>query len=104
VTDLEEIPHTCCWHVDAQYSYTYWVGSQVVSHEVCCHCGERRTKTPPRPPIPAGHGRFYRHPTSPTYTLTARPAQPPYATCACNPANGGSGVCGCILGSDTITL
>lgn len=111
MTDLEEIPqdpHECCWHfVATSSSYTYWqTGTHMTRREVCCHCGNQRTKQPELPPIPEGHGKFYPRLQGTGFPLTIGGGSwtPGNSGCPCNPANGGSGICHCILGSGTITL
>lgn len=36
-------------------------------------------------------------------TFTAPNVTDHYTSCPCNPANGGSGICGCVLGGSQIT-
>lgn len=93
--------HTCCWHRRNNLTYTTFPPRW---DEICCHCGKVEVRTPPQPPPPPGHGPHYPQPYTYPYTLgggqwkTFSPA-----SCACNPANGGSGICGCVLGSGTVT-
>lgn len=53
---------------------------------------------PPRPDVPA-------MPSYPlNYRLTNyRDKEDQIRSCPCNPANGGSGICGCIMSNPTIT-
>lgn len=104
MTDLEEVPeptHTCCFHLDTQVMLASYPPQY---KEVCCFCGVRRHYTPPKPAPPSGHGPY--HPTvypygtfgGTTYTTTGTLTVGGTHNCPCRPENGGSGICGCILG------
>lgn len=87
--------HTCCWHRSNNVTLTTYSPRW---EEVCCHCGKMEVRTPPPPP---GHGPYFPHPYP--YTTGGQWKTFSPASCACNPANGGSGICGCVLGSGTVT-
>lgn len=90
-----------CWHTDTTSTFTY-TSYPPATPRVCCHCGLRELYRPPLPPIPDGHGPYY--PRQQPYTVTFPSYSNTYAEqCACNPKNGGSGVCNCTLGGTTIT-
>lgn len=90
---------THCWHLDTTSTYTLsvWPPPQP---RVCCHCGLREWYRPPQPPIPEGHGRFYPQPYAPGWSWSGTTTSH-FDRCPCNPKNGGSGVCGCILNAST---
>lgn len=69
--------------------------------EICCHCGDRRVTRPAEPPPPPGHGKYY--PRQALFTYPYNTTTGSTRNCACRPENGGSGICGCVLGGPTIT-
>jgi hypothetical protein len=91
--------HSCCWHHRTNTTLTTYPPRW---EEICCHCGKVEWRTPPKPAPPPGHGQFFPHPQPYTVGGAWKTFSP--ASCACNPANGGSGVCGCVLGSGTVTF
>lgn len=106
-TDNAQAARACthCWHTDTGTTMTLSVWPPVTPR-VCCFCGLRELYRPPAPPIPEGHGPYYPQPygtgTWP-YAFTQTGGVSHVDQCACNPKNGGSGICGCTLGGPTIT-
>jgi hypothetical protein len=97
-TDSGSVP-TCqhCYHADG-YVFTTYPASYP---EVCCQCGDRRMVRPAEPPPPPGHGPFYPQQARWPYPYTTTTGGT--SRCSCRPENGGSGICGCVLGGPTIT-
>lgn len=102
-TDNQRLAEACqhCWHVDSTMTYTVssWPPA---TPRVCCFCGLRELYRPPTPPIPDGHGPYYPQ-SGYIWSYTGTAAGTHYDRCACNPKNGGSGVCNCTLSGPTIT-
>jgi hypothetical protein len=99
--DNAAAPCQHCWHTDSTYTYTITVWPPMTPR-VCCFCGLRELYRPPPPPIPDGHGPHYPQPFR-SYPVNSTGGTSHYDTCSCNPKNGGSGICGCVLGSSTVT-
>lgn len=111
MTDLEEVPeptHTCCFHIDTQVMLASYP-PRMQYQEVCCFCNAKRRYEPPQPSPPTGHGPYhplvspYKYPYRTYTTGTFGGTHNGTRNCPCRPENGGSGICGCILGGPVVT-